>query len=145
VYFRAKDYLGRLSSFVLTAANDSAAAARARERGKRAEAAVADYLVSQGCTIVATNLKVGRLELDVVAREARVILVVEVRTRGETAWTTGFGSLDAAKRKRVRRAAERLWQKRYRSDPTIDRLRIDAASVTFVEGEPVIEYARAAF
>jgi Holliday junction resolvase-like predicted endonuclease len=80
-----------------------------------------------------------------VARDARAILVVEVRARGETAWTTGFGSLDAAKRKRVRRAAERLWRQRYRSDATVDRLRIDAASVTFVDDRPVVEYARAAF
>ena len=92
-----------------------------------------------------TNVRIGRLELDVVAREGRVVIVVEVRARGPTAWTTAFGSLDTKKRQRVRRAAERLWQRRYRDDPSVDRLRIDAASVTFVNDEPVVEYAKAAF
>jgi putative endonuclease len=103
------------------------------------------HLEKSGATIVATNLRLGRLELDVVAREGRVIVVVEVRARGPTAWTTGFGSIDTRKRLRVRRAAERLWQRRYKSDPSVDRLRIDAASVTFTNDEPVVEYVKAAF
>lgn len=103
------------------------------------------HLERAGFAIVATNLRIGKLELDVVAREARVIVVVEVRARGATSWTSGFGSLDTKKRLRVRRAAERLWRARYRNDASVDRLRIDAASVTFVDDEPVVEYVRAAF
>jgi Holliday junction resolvase-like predicted endonuclease len=80
-----------------------------------------------------------------VAREGRVILVVEVRERGPGAWTSGFGSIDSKKRLRIRRAAERLWQRRYRDDASVDRLRIDAASVTFDGDRPIIEYVKAAF
>ena len=114
--------------------------------GTRAEAAVAAHLETLGYAIVATNLRVGKLELDVVAREGAVIVVVEVRTRGASAWTTGFGSIDGEKRRRIRRAGERLWQRRYKNDVSVDRLRFDAASVTFdADGTPHIEYARAAF
>jgi len=120
-------------------------AARAQDLGRRAEQAVARYLEQAGATIVATNLRVGRYELDVVAREGRVVIVVEVRARGAGAWTTGFGSMDAKKRLRIRRAAERLWRHRFKHDSTIDRLRIDAASVTFEDGEPIVEYAKAVF
>jgi putative endonuclease len=94
---------------------------------------------------VATNLRVGRLEIDVVAREGTVILVVEVRARGPGAWTRGFGSLDTPKRARIRRAAERLWQRRYRHDPSVERMRIDAASVTFTARGVRVEYVKAAF
>ena len=87
----------------------------------------------------------GRLELDIVAREGRTVLVVEVRARAESSWTTGFGSLERRKRQRIRRAVERLWQRRYRHDASVDRIRIDAASVTFTEGAPRIEYVKAAF
>lgn len=105
-----------------------------------------DYLVAQGWAIVATNLRIGQLELDIVAREGPVIAVIEVRSRGETAWTTGFGSLDPAKRLRIRRAGERLWNRRYRADDSVERLRFDAASVTFAEdGRAIVEYVRAAF
>ncbi len=120
-------------------------ASHARELGARAEEAVAAYLEQNGCAIVALNLHVGRLELDVVARDGRVIAVVEVRTRGPGSWTTGFGSVDAKKRLRIRRAGERLWRDRYKNDPSVDRLRFDAASVTFVDGKPVVEYVKAAF
>lgn len=117
----------------------------ARELGARAERVVVGYLERAGITVVATNLRVGRYEIDIVAREGRVIAVVEVRTRGRSSWTTGFGSVDAKKRQSVRRAAERLWRARYRADDSVDRIRIDAASVTFEDGEPVVEYTRAAF
>ena len=104
------------------------------------------YLEREGASIVATNLRVGRLELDIVAREGPLVVVVEVRTRGPGAWTRGFGSLSSEKRARIRRAAERLWQRRYKNDPSVERLRIDCASVVFSEsGEAVIEYAKAAF
>jgi Holliday junction resolvase-like predicted endonuclease len=88
---------------------------------------------------------VGRLEIDIVAREGRTVLVVEVRARGPGAWTGGLGSIAPQKRARIRRAAERLWQRRYRNDTSVDRLRIDAASVTFGDGELRIEYVKAAF
>jgi putative endonuclease len=91
------------------------------------------------------NLRLGRLEIDVVARRGDLIVVVEVRTRGPGAWSSGFGSIDAAKRARLRRAGERLWQRTYRTDPTVTRLRFDAASVTFDADGPLIEYAEAAF
>lgn len=113
--------------------------------GTAAERAVVEFLERAGAAIVATNLRVGRLELDVVAREGAVIVVVEVRTRGAGAWTSGFGSIDAEKRKRIRRAGERLWQRRYKHDLTVDRLRFDAASVTFHGGVASVEYVRAAF
>lgn len=114
--------------------------------GSRGEAAVVAHLESEGYAIVATNLRVGKLEIDIVARKEDVVVIVEVRTRGEGAWTTGFGSIDGRKRERIRRAGERLWNRRYRGDETVNHLRFDAASVTFdASGHPTIEYAPAAF
>jgi putative endonuclease len=113
--------------------------------GARAEAIVAAWLERRGYAIVATNLRIGRLEIDVVARRGPLIAVVEVRTRGKTAWTTAFGSVDRRKRLRLRRAGERLWQRRYLRDPTAERLRFDVASVNLTEDPPTVEYAIAAF
>lgn len=113
--------------------------------GKRAEHAVVEYLRARGFEIVATNLRVGRLELDIVARDGRVIVVVEVRSRGSTAWTTGLGSIDSKKRERVRRAGERLWRDRYKRDASVDRMRFDVASVSFEGDAAEVEYVVAAF
>lgn len=103
------------------------------------------YLEQNGFDVVACNLRLGRLELDIVARRRELVVVVEVRTRGPGAWTSGFGSMTALKRLRIRRAGQRLWRERYRNDLTVERLRFDAASVTFVDGVPSVEYVPAAF
>lgn len=94
---------------------------------------------------MARNLKLGRLELDIVARQGDVILVVEVRTRGAGAWTTGLGSISRAKRERIRRAGQRLWRDRFKRDPSIQRMRFDAASVRFDGERAGIDYVVAAF
>ncbi len=104
------------------------------------------FLRREGYDVVATNLRLGRLEIDVVARLGPVIAVVEVRSRGAGAWTSGFGSVDWKKRRRVRRAGERLWQRRYKHDSTVERMRFDVASVTWSSpGKAEIDYAIAAF
>ena len=113
--------------------------------GARAEGVVARYLEAAGFSIVARNLRIGLLEIDIVARHADLIAIVEVRTRGATAWTSGFGSLTAAKRARIRRAGLRLWRQRYRDDPSVAHLRFDAACVHFEATEARVEYAVAAF
>jgi putative endonuclease len=93
-------------------------------------------------TVLARNVRVGYLEVDLLARDGRTLAVVEVRTRGAGAWTSGFGSVSGLKRTRLRRAAERLWHRRYRFDPTIDHVRIDVASVTFRGEVAEVEYAK---
>lgn len=113
--------------------------------GDRAEQAVVDYLTAQGVTIVARNLRVGMLEIDIVARVGALVLVVEVRTRSERSWTSGFSSIDGKKRMRLRHAAERLWNRRYKNDPSVERLRIDVASVTYSEGGAQVDYVSGAF
>ena len=106
---------------------------------------MAAWLAEQGYEIVATNLRLGALEIDVVARMGPVVAVVEVRTRGKTAHTTAFGSVDKAKQLRLRRAGERLWQRRYRHDESVERLRFDVAAVRLDLEPPTIEYVVAAF
>jgi putative endonuclease len=111
--------------------------------GRAAEAAVASDLARQGLSILATNVRLGRLELDVVARDGDTVIVIEVRHRGAGAWQTGLASIAPAKAKRVRAAGERLWRERFLRDPSVNRMRFDVAVVTFeANGDPCIEYAR---
>lgn len=127
-------------------ARSSNAEDRRQRLGRAAERAVAHWLRARGFQIVAANLRVGRYELDLVARSGALVVVVEVRTRGRTAWTRPFGSLDWAKRRRIRLAGDWLWQRRYRDDPSVSRMRFDAASVVFdAQNQARIEYSPAAF
>ncbi|MCC6557819.1 MAG: YraN family protein [Polyangiaceae bacterium] len=116
-----------------------------KERGARAEAAVAAYLAAQGLEILGMNVRVGRLEIDVVARDGPVIAIVEVRTRGEGSYLRGLDSIDARTRMLVRRAGERLWRARFSRVAGVERMRFDAAAVTFLpDGEAVVEHVKAA-
>jgi putative endonuclease len=114
--------------------------------GTRAEAAVVEYLRAQGIEILGTNVRAGRLEVDVLARDGEVVIVVEVRTRGRGAWQRALDSIDGKKQMRLRHAGERLWRERFARRRDVMRMRFDCASVTFDEsGAPVVEYVRAAF
>ncbi len=116
-----------------------------KELGNRAETIVADYLVEQGAQIVARNLRLGSLEIDIVARIETLILVVEVRYRSQASWETALSSVSLTKRKHLRRAGERLWRRRYRADTSVLNMRFDVAAVSFVQGQPQVEYVPAAF
>ncbi len=111
---------------------------------RRAEDAVARYLERRGFAIVARNLRLGHLELDIVARLADLVVIVEVRTRGAGALTTAHGSVLGPKRRHLQRAAARLWARRYRHDRSVSRLRIDVAAVVFTPDGPRIDYVPAA-
>jgi len=102
-----------------------------RAIGRRAEDAVATYLEARGCAILARNLRLGSLEIDLVAKKGALVVVVEVRTRGAGSFTGPLGSITPKKRESLLRAAERLWRERLRSMADVERVRIDVAGVTF--------------
>lgn len=95
--------------------------------------------------VLGANVRVNYLEIDLLVQDGRTLALVEVRTRGRDSWTSAFGSIDGWKRTRLRRAAERLWHRRFKFYPEIDHVRVDVASVTWEEGIPRVEYVRAAF
>ncbi len=112
--------------------------------GRKAERLVSDYLIARGFTILAENLHVGRLEVDLLARLGPVVAVVEVRTRGRGSFLPALSTLSKAKRDRLIRAADHLWQSRFASNDEIERIRIDVAVVFFEDGPPRVEYLEGA-
>jgi putative endonuclease len=113
--------------------------------GRLAETAVADYLVAAGYDVLARNLRLGALELDVVARRGPLVVVVEVRTRGEGSMQRPFESFTYTKRLRLKRAVRRLWREQLVKMRDVKRVRIDAAAVSFGEGgRTKVEYVEGA-
>ena len=95
------------------------------EIGRRAEQRVADLLVARGCILLGTNVRVGRDELDVVAVDGSVLIVVEVRARRRGSAAHPLETIDARKADRIRRAAMR-----YMAAHGAEELRIDVAAVS---------------
>lgn len=114
------------------------------ELGRRAEDAVADYLVVRGFRVLGHNVRLGALELDLVARRGPLVVVVEVRTRGEGSLQGPFESIDAGKRVHLKRAVWRLWREKLRGMREVQRVRIDAAAVRFAGKETWVEYVEGA-
>jgi putative endonuclease len=96
--------------------------------GREAESLVALHLEKNGYEILARNARVGRLELDVIARRGALVVFVEVRSRTTDRFGSPLLTLNRAKLGRLRRAAAR-WLKENR--PGTTNVRFDAAAVVF--------------
>jgi putative endonuclease len=96
--------------------------------------------------VVAQNLRIGRREIDILARDGSSMVVIEVRTRGTSAWQRPFDSIGRSKRNHLERAAAILWDRDWSKRPGIERVRFDVVAIRFDRppGER-IEYLRAAF
>ena len=114
-------------------------------RGRDAENAVEDFLVERGFAILARNLRLGPLEIDVLAVKDGLAVLVEVRTRGSGSYLPALASITSKKRATILRAAERLWRTRLAKMRGIDRMRIDVAAVTLSDvDEARVEYIEGA-
>lgn len=124
----------------------SLARVKARELGLRAEKAAAAHLSERGFVMLAANVRVGRYEIDLLAADGSVLVVVEVRARGPGALVRPLDSVDGRKRARVRSAGRQLWRTRFGRDRRFERMRFDCVAVTVEEsGDVRIEHVRAAF
>ena len=73
--------------------------------GARAEALAAAYLMRQGLTIVARNFRTRAGEIDLIARDGRTLVFVEVRMRRTASHGGAVESITAQKRIRLVAAA----------------------------------------
>lgn len=84
---------------------------RAQDRGRLAEQLAADCLTYEGIEVAARNERVGGVEVDILARDGDVWLVVEVRARSRTDYGGAGETIDRGKRERLLRAARALAQR----------------------------------
>jgi len=117
--------------------------------GRLAENLVAARLQAAGWEIVERNARTRQGELDIVARDERTLVFVEVKAGRQG---SAFGperpvlSVGPRKQQRIRRLAA-AWMATRREAPRYDRIRFDAVGVTFDRTGRVtdIEHIRNAF
>jgi putative endonuclease len=120
-----------------------------RRTGEIAEDFVARRLAQAGWEIVERNARTRYGELDIVARDGRTLVFIEVKGAREG---TQFGperpilSIDARKQQRLRRLAT-AWMSERRDQPPYEEIRFDAVGVTLDRsGRPVhVDYVKGAF
>jgi len=77
----------------------------AQEHGRAGESLAAAYLTLAGLEVLRRNVRLAGVEVDLVAREGRVRVLVEVKVRGRSDYGGAAGAVDARKRERLKRAA----------------------------------------
>ena len=110
--------------------------------GQRAEALAARHLVAQGFVVLGRNVRIGRLELDIVAQRGGLIVFCEVRARSHDRFVAPAATIDSRKIARLRRAAAQ-WLRLNR--PGRVDVRLDAAAVVFDTPEGRLEYYEGAY
>src|SRR2546429_3566837 len=77
-------------------------------RGIAGEEQAIRYLLSRGCTIVAHRFRVGRTEIDLIARQGDLVTFVEVKTRRGTAFGSPLEAGKGGKRRELGQGARGL-------------------------------------
>lgn len=112
--------------------------------GEFGERVACAWLRSQGCKILARNYRGPRRgEVDIVARDGKLLLFVEVKTRREGSRIRGLDAVDKEKQRLIERGAN-SWLKRLgtRDLPW----RFDVIEVGVAEGQkPRINHVKDAF
>ncbi len=102
----------------------------------------ASYLRLRGLEILDHNRRAQGGEIDLLAREDRCLVFVEVRLRGERAWTTASASIDTRKRQRLRSCARGLLAGRDDLRWPARELRFDVVAIDLEEGGCRLEHLR---
>jgi putative endonuclease len=108
--------------------------------GRRGEQVAVEYLEKAGLRILDRNWRCASGEIDIVAAERQVLVVVEVKTRSGTRYGSPLEAITRAKRTRLRRLAVN-WLAAH--GVLFDEVRIDVVGlVREGDDEYVIEHAR---
>ncbi len=112
--------------------------------GRRGEAQAARELRRRGYVILERRWRCRLGEIDIVAREGEVLVVVEVKARSRADYGPPIDAVDRKKRRKLEKLARAYLQaKRRREDVS---LRFDLVGVTFSAGEkPLVEVFPDAF
>ena len=81
-------------------------------QGVAAEEQAIRFLASQGWEVLAHRWRVGRIEIDIVARRGVVVAFVEVKARRSESFGHPFEAVTGAKRREIVQAA-RAWVDRF--------------------------------
>jgi putative endonuclease len=99
------------------------------QKGRDAEAVAADHLQGDGFSVLWRNVRIGALEIDLVAKKDDLVIIVEVRSRGEGSFEKPLESITREKRRHLLRASRGLWRGRLKKMPDVLRVRIDVMAV----------------
>lgn len=116
-----------------------------QSRGQHFERYAARWLEAQGLEIVARNFRCRGGEIDLVAREGRALIFVEVRARSASRYASAAASVDRRKQQRLLRAARYYLSKHPAASQMPCRFDVVAIEPRQCPAPPGVRWIRAAF
>jgi putative endonuclease len=114
-----------------------------KELGDRGEHLAAGFLQKAGWSILHRNFRMGRKEIDLVARRGEVVAFVEVKTRAGVGYGHPLEAITWKKRREIQQVAT-AWIDRY-GDPN-DVYRFDAIGIRYSSGRsPAVDHVEDAW
>lgn len=75
------------------------------ELGQQGEKAALHYLIADGYEILETNFRLGKSEIDIIARQNEMLIFVEVKTRRSKVWGNPEDTISVKKMQLLMKAA----------------------------------------
>ena len=115
------------------------------KKGRLGEDAARLYLENKGFSFVAANLHVGHDEIDLLMRDGRTLVFVEVKLRRDDRYGSAAAFVDARKQQRIR-ATAMLWLEAHETalQPRFDVIEIYAPDGTGTK-KPEVRHLEDAF
>jgi len=109
--------------------------------GEKGEGLAVKFLKKKGYKIIRQNYKTSIGEIDVIARDKKTLVFIEVKTRESLAYGLPFEAVGRKKKKKIAGVAQ-LYLKRLKEIPPC---RFDVVSICLEKGKPEVELIRDAF
>lgn len=110
--------------------------------GRRGEEAAAEFLVSRGLRVLDRNRRTPFGELDLICRDKKTVVFVEVKTRSSNAFGRPGEAVGRRKQEKMARAALSVLAEKGWRDA---KARFDVVEVFWENGRPEIVHLRDAF
>jgi len=109
-----------------------------QQSGQKGERLASEYLKKQNYTIIATNWRCPRGEIDIIAGRNEGIIFIEVRTRHAETTEASFESVNRAKQRKLIASAQLYLQAHNLENHT---WRIDVIAIALPRsGDPLIDH-----
>ena len=102
-------------------------------KGQLAEQIAATFLQNNGLTVIEKNFRSAYGEIDLIMRDGKTLVFVEVRLRSNTKFGGAAMSINSSKQQKITRTAERYLQLHGDSACRFDAILMHALDLTAVE------------
>ena len=102
-------------------------------RGREAEALAAQYLECYGARVVTRNFRIRGGEIDLICRDGKVLVFVEVRLRSRSDFGGAAASITASKQRRIILAAQHYLLGKPECDCRFDCVLLDGLNTNQIE------------